>query len=315
VEIEETVAGLDKLSSPCRLCSRRCGVDRGGGEMGWCRTGNRPLVAEICLHRGEEPAISGPRGICNVFFAHCTLQCLYCQNNRISSNRVEHPGWIGSLDELTEAVCSVLDQGASGLGLVSPTHQLPAAARLIRDLRRRGRRPVVVYNTSGYERVEVLRELEDLVDVYLPDLKYLDPEIAGAWSGAPDYPAAAADALREMYRQKGSLLRFDQDGVAVSGMIVRHLVLPGAVENTRDCLRFIAGELSPRLHVSLMAQYHPIPAVAGVPGLDRRLRRSEYDSAVEELGRLGLDRGWTQELESHGYYLPDFEGPQVFPDT
>lgn len=299
-------------SRGCRTCPRACPVDRAGEERGYCRTGNDFAVAEVCLHRGEEPPVSGPRGICNVFFAHCNLQCLFCQNYQISRNRSVLPPAGQSLGEIVSRIESILDRGAKAVGFVSPSHQIPRMREIIRELRRRGRNPTMVMNSSGYDRVETIAELEGEIDLYLPDLKYRDRDLARDWSGAEDYPEVAAAALREMFRQKGSELTLDRDGSARAGLIVRHLVLPGAMENSRACLRFLAEELSPDVHLSLMAQYHPTPAVRNHPKLGRALRPEEYAEVREEAERLGFHHGWFQELDSHRHYLPDFNRPVVF---
>lgn len=292
----------------CSVCPRSC-PDR---QRGYCRIGAGFAVAAVCLHRGEEPPVSGTAGICNVFFAHCNLQCLFCQNYQISRNSSPISAGLDSLGQIIPEIEALLDGGARSVGFVSPSHRIPQMLRIIRELRRRGRTPAMVMNTNCYDRAETIAGLEGEIGVYLPDLKYLDPELARRWSGAADYPEAATAALREMFRQKGAALDLAPDGTARSGLIVRHLVLPGAVENSRACLRFIAEELSSDIHVSLMAQYHPSPAVRNHPELGRPLREEEYGEVREELERLGFHRGWVQELESHGSYLPDFGRPEVF---
>lgn len=271
-------------------------------------------MAAVCLHRGEEPPVSGPRGICNVFFARCNLQCVYCQNFQISRNRGPLPSSLDSLEKIVDRIETILDRGAKSVGFVSPSHRIPRMCRIIRELRRRGANPAMVMNTGCYDRAETIAGLAGEIDLYLPDLKYRDPELAREYSGAENYPEVAAAALREMYRQKGAELVLDDEGAARSGLIVRHLVLPGAVENSRACLRFLAEELSHDLHISLMSQYHPTPAVRDHPDLGRTLREEEYGAVLEEMERLGFTRGWVQELDSPGSYLPDFSRPAVFAD-
>jgi putative pyruvate formate lyase activating enzyme len=302
----------------CDCCPRLCGADRTGGALGWCRTDDGIHVGSICLHRGEEPAIGGRHGICNVFFTHCNLQCVYCQNVQISCNRgsvAEEP--LG-LDEAVDRVVAILDAGIDRLGFVSPSHAVAQMRAIIAGVHAHGLRPTVVYNSGGYDRVEILASLADVVDVYLPDFKYLDGALAGRLSGAPDYPEVAARALKEMHRQKGSYLfrnDGDDDGAATGGLVVRHLVLPGQVENSKRCLQFIAEELSPSVHVSLLSQYHPTPAVAADPDLGRCLLPAEYDEVVAELHRLGLRHGWVQELDSPAHYRPDFGRDHPFETT
>ncbi len=302
--------GLWPELAHCRCCPRQCGANRLAGELGYCRLDAGWNVASICLHRGEEPVVSGPTGICNVFFAHCNLQCRFCQNHQISRNQ----GTAARLtpDQIIAQVENLLDQGSHAVGFVSPSHVLPQMEAIILTLQHRGRRPVFVFNTNAYDRVENLRRLENVLDVYLPDLKYADARLAAEWSDAPDYPGAAQAALKEMFRQKGADVVLDGQGRVRSGLIVRHLVLPGQLENTRQCLRFLAEELSPAVHVSLMSQYTPTPAVSGHPDLGRTLRPEEYENILEEMERLGMENGWIQELSSAHHYQPDFNREHPF---
>jgi len=299
-------------SAPCRLCPRRCGARRGDGQLGYCQTGAGYEIGAICVHRGEEPAIGGSRGICNVFFAHCNLQCVYCQNHQISRNRGTAIAHALTLEQVVARVEAFLAQGVRAVGFVSPSHCLPQMRAIIRALRRRQHRPVFVMNTNAYDDPDALAALEGEIDVYLPDLKYTDAALAARLSDAPDYPDAAAQALTEMYRQKGSRLALDADGLATSGLIVRHLVLPGHIENSLACLRWIADHLSTDVHLSLMAQYRPTPAVAGDPHLGRTLAPEEYQRVLGEMERLGFWRGWTQALASPGSYSPDFARAHPF---
>ncbi len=296
----------------CRICPRQCGIDRYAGPTGFCRTDAGYALASVTLHRGEEPVISGPNGICNVFFGHCNLRCRYCQNFQISRNETPIKGADWSLATVVDTIIALLDTGVGRLGFVSPSHMVPQMMTIIEAVRNRRYRPVIVYNSNGYDRVATLRQLEELVDVYLPDYKYSDPILAGQWSAAADYPVVAARALREMYRQKGNILHLDDSGLVERGMIVRHLVLPGAVANSLGVLHFLAGELSNRITLSLMAQYRPIAAVADLEPLDRRLQPEEYAQVVAEMHRLDFDHGWVQEFASADYYNPDFERDSPF---
>ena len=293
-------------------CPRDCGVNRRRGELGYCRTGPDFYISSIFLHRGEEPVISGEKGICNIFFAHCNLQCVYCQNYQISRNDTDDSSWKMDFSEVLKQVESLLDRGAAGVGFVSPSHCIPQMRTVIQTLRSRGRRPVTVMNTGGYDRVRTIKSLRGEIDVYLPDLKYLDTKLAAEYSGAADYPEVARAALKEMFRQKGDHLQLTAAGTAKSGLIIRHLVLPGAVENSKACLRFIADELSPSVYISLMAQYHPTPLTRNHPQLGRPLREEEYEEVKEELHHLGFSRGWVQEPDSPDHYLPDFDRARPF---
>jgi Uncharacterized Fe-S protein PflX, homolog of pyruvate formate lyase activating proteins len=296
----------------CTLCPRQCGCDRTAGGHGFCRTDAGLNIAAITPHQGEEPVISGPLGICNVFFGHCNLQCRFCQNHQISANDRPIHGAAWSLTQAADSIIAILETGVRLLGFVSPSHMAPQMVAIIKELRRRGFRPVIVYNSNGFDRVRTLQALEDWVDVYLPDYKYSDPELARTLSGAADYPEAATAALAEMYRQKGNLLHLDDDGLAARGLIVRHLVLPGAITNSLNVLRFLADRLSPRLTLSLMAQYQPTAAVAGLPPFNRPLASEEYAQVTAELDRLGFTHGWLQDVASAEYYNPDFSRSMPF---
>lgn len=296
----------------CAVCPRECHVDRFTGKSGFCRTGSGFNIASIFPHRGEEPVISGSRGICNIFFTHCNMQCLFCQNFQISRNDRSDPAHELELSTVIERIQSLLDTGIRAVGFVSPSHCIPQMKAIIRALEARGRRPIYVMNTNGYDKRETIASLEGMIDVYLPDLKYMDGSLARRFSQTPNYPEVAGAALKEMFRQKGSNVWLGEDGIAESGLIIRHLILPGHVENSKACLRFIAEELSPAVHVSLMAQYYPTPAVADHPELSRPLTWEEYDEVLEEFYRLGFYRGWIQDPESERCYRPDFEQSRPF---
>lgn len=263
-------------------------------------------------HHGEEPVFGGEHGICNLFFVHCNLQCIYCQNYEISRNRGRIVGYDLSLEEIVSRIEEILSRGVSHVGFVSPSHMIPQTRAIISALRRRGHAPTFVFNTGGYDRVDTLRGLADEIDVYLPDLKYMDPELAGRYSGARDYPRVALAAIEEMVRQKGIDPRFDEHGFIRKGVIVRHLVLPDAVENSIAVLRALAREISPEIHISLMAQYHPTPLVRSHPTLSRTITPEEYEQVLEEAEKLGFRHGFIQELESAENYLPEFSREHPF---
>lgn len=307
----EILEPLDDLLD-CTCCPRRCHAARNSGKLGYCRSGAAFSISSILPHRGEEPVLSGARGICNVFFEHCNMQCVYCQNYQISYNRWHQPSYDLDLSEVVRRIETILDTGVRNVGFVSPSHFIPQMRVIMRALDARGRMPIYVFNTNAYDNRETIESLEGLVHVYLPDLKYMDDDLACRFSDAPDYSAIATVAIKEMYRQTGANLMVGDDGIAESGLIIRHLVLPGQVQNSKRCLRFIAEELSTAVHISLMAQYYPTPRVAGYPGLDRPLETAEYEEVVEEFYRLGFWRGWVQELESQRSYRPDFNEPDVF---
>ena len=289
----------------CKLCPRRCGVPRGDTGAGACKSGETARVARAALHFWEEPPISGSRGSGAVFFTGCPLGCVFCQNYEISAG--ENQGRAFSPQALSGLFFSLVEQGAHNINLVTPTHFLPQVrqALLVKKL------PVpVVYNTSGYERPESLKTLEGLVDIYLPDYKYAQPDLAEALSRAPDYPETALAAIAEMVRQTGAP-QYDGEGMMTRGVLIRHLILPGHTKNSMAALRAIAGRF-PGIPVSLMAQYTPWGLAAregGVPGypeLSRPITKRELQKVQEELFSLGLE-GFVQSRKAKGEaFIPDF---------
>jgi putative pyruvate formate lyase activating enzyme len=308
---EEHPPGFPELVD-CTVCPRECHVDRTSGVMGFCNTGAEYHVASICIHAGEEPVLSGTRGMCNVFFSRCNMQCIYCQNNQISSNSGNVLGSQLSLSEIVTQIEKILEDKITLVGFVSPSHVIPQMRAIIEAIRRDGFNPTFVMNTNAYDKVETIASLADMIDVYLPDMKYMDASLAERFSRTPNYPRVARRAVAEMHRQKGTHLLIDEDGLARHGLIIRHLVLPGEIDNSIACLRFVAREISPDVHVSVMSQYHPTAAVTGQPRLGRTLRQDEYERVLDEMDRLGLNTGWIQEMGSEEAYLPDFSRDSPF---
>ncbi|MBN1790551.1 MAG: radical SAM protein [Bacteroidales bacterium] len=296
----------------CLLCPRNCGVNRNAGATGYCGCDSGFHIASVCIHQGEEPPISGAKGICNVFFTGCNLQCLYCQNYQISCrrNRSRDPEY--TLDEITRQIITLLDQGIEAVGFVSPTHFTPHVRTIIHELHKSGYTPTTVYNSNGYDKAEIMKGLEGLIDVYLPDFKYFNPTLAMKYSGARDYPEHAREALREMFRQKGSTVVLNGSGQAVTGLIIRHLVLPGQANDSIRILKWIAEELSPSVSISLMSQYYPTPGVARHPQLGRKISEAEYHKVLDAMEAMGFHKGWIQDFESSGNYRPDFEREHPF---
>ncbi|MCK4394368.1 radical SAM protein [Candidatus Bipolaricaulota bacterium] len=303
---------LFKKLHDCTLCPRVCHADRSTSELGYCQSGVGYSIGSICLHHGEEPILSGKNGICNVFFTRCNMQCRFCQNYQISRNNGPIHEQRLTLAGVVDQIERILDRGATSVGFVSPSHFIPQMMAIIASLEQRGRKATFVMNTNAYDKVETLAMLGGAIDVYLPDLKYMDERLALEYSDAPNYPQVATRALTEMFRQKGAKIELDENDTIRCGLIIRHLVLPGQVKNSIQCLRFIAEELSPNVHLSLMAQYHPIPAVSSHPTLSRTLRQEEYEEVLCEMDRLGFNRGFIQSLESPLVYLPDFSHPHPF---
>lgn len=250
--------------------------------------------------------MSGPHGICNIFFAGCNLRCIYCQNYEISRSWVDSRGKPYTREEVLDKISKELGDKVKAVGFVSPSHVVPQVIAIIRGLKERGLDPVTVYNTNSYEKPEVIDSLDGLIDVYLPDYKYASSGIAYEYSDAKDYPEVALRAIRRMYYQKGSTLQKDTEGRAENGMIIRHLILPGHVDDSKRILRNIAEELSPGVHLSLMSQYCPTAFVRDHAVLNRNLYREEYDSVVEYMLSLGFRNVWVQDMESYQNYRPDF---------
>ena len=283
----------------CNVCPRMCGALRGESGSGVCRMGADAVVARAAPHFDEEPVVSGTRGSGAVFFSGCSLRCRFCQNYGIS-----HGGFGRriSVEGLKHIYADLIAQGVHNINLVNPTHFLEPILASLED----GLPVPVVWNTGGYERVESIRRLEGRVCVFLPDLKYRFADAAARYSGAKDYFAHASAALREMLRQTGPV-QLNDEGVIVSGVIVRHLILPGRVAESKAVLDWIAAEL-PGAWVSLMAQYVPMGNVRGVDQLERRLAQEEYDEVVDHLFALGLEDGFVQELSSaEEKYIPAFD--------
>jgi len=283
----------------CMLCPRRCGVNRAAGQLGYCRMPGHILAARAAAHYWEEPVISGDFGSGAVFFSGCTLGCSFCQNEPISHGG---RGKEISSERLREVFLSLIDDGVTNINLVTGTHFLPSILPALEP-----KLPVpVVWNCGGYESVETLRELDGYIDVYLPDFKYSDPALAKQLSAAPDYPQVAAAAIREMYRQTGPVTL--QDGIMVRGTMIRHLVLPGQVDNSLGVLDWIADAFPMRdVPVSLMRQYMPAGKAAETPPFDRTVTDEEYSAVLSWMYLLGLENGYTQEAAaSDEIYVPDF---------
>lgn len=284
-ELRERVRALYALASPCRLCPRACGVRRDKGERGFCRAGILPWVASYGPHFGEERVLVGRGGSGTIFLAGCNLGCLYCQNYTIShlGEGEEMP-----VEDLAQILLHLQEIGCENANFVTPTHQAPqivdAVSRAVRD----GFRLPLVWNCGGYEGVEALRLLSGIVDIYMPDFKYGEDTVAARLSAAPNYVSVARAALREMHRQVGDLLV--EGGIAVRGLLVRHLVLPEGLAGTEGVLRFLRDEISPHTFVNLMAQYYPAGRATEVPELSRRITPREFAHALELARDLGLSR-------------------------
>lgn len=300
---------MDQLEN-CACCPRQCRVNRFAGKLGFCRT---PATVQVChtgLHFGEEPPISGSKGSGTIFFAGCNLACVFCQNYQISQEFHRHPSRILNTDELASEMLYLQEQGVHNINFVSPSHMILQMADAIRVAKRRGLIVPVVYNTNGYDSLDALRQIQGLVDIYLPDIKYMDDALGMRFSKVSDYSAVIPGVLREMLAQVGHL-EMDGAGIAVRGLLVRHLVLPGYENNSHRCLEFLTS-LSRHTFVSIMSQYSPLYKACGYPEINRCLTPDEYDRVTEYALDLGLENIFVQELKSQDHYLPDFSKDDPF---
>ena len=296
-----------KLLTDCRLCPRNCGADRWKGK-GYCGVGAEVKIARAALHMWEEPGISGKEGSGAIFFSGCSLGCDYCQNRSISRGE---RGKAVTVEKLAEIMISLQEQNANNINLVTASHYAPQTAEALYLAKEKGLRIPVVYNSSGYEKPETLRLLSGLVDVFLPDFKYLSPELSGKYSRAEDYGARAKEALKEMLRQTGSPC-FDERGMIERGVIVRHLLLPGHVEESKRVVEYLYKTYGNQIYISIMNQYTPMPAMSGDPLLSRRVTKREYDRLVEYALSLGVEQGFIQEGETaKESFIPEFNGEGV----
>ena len=301
---------LTEQLARCECCPRNCRVNRLAGKVGFCRV---PAQIQIChagLHFGEEPPISGTRGSGTIFFAGCNLSCVFCQNYQISQEFQKHHTRSLTVNELAAEMLRLQDDGAHNINFVSPSHMIFQMADAITEAKVKGLAVPVVYNSNGYDSVDALRQIRGLVDIYLPDIKYMDNGLGKRLSGVHDYADTVPGVLREMLQQVGHL-QMDEEGTAVRGLLVRHLVLPGCLDNSRTCLRFLA-DLSPALFVSIMSQYSPQFKAGLYPGIDRTLTEDEYDEITDYALELGLENAFIQELASQDHYLPDFARDSPF---
>jgi len=296
--------------SHCECCPRKCGINRLEGQTGWCRIGTQAQISYAGLHFGEEPPISGARGSGTIFFAGCNLRCVFCQNHQISQDFDPRDMKTLTTDDLAAEMLRLADAGAHNINLVSPSHVVFQAADAIVATRDKGLAIPIVYNSNGYDSVDSLRQIRGLVDIYLPDIKYFSNDLARRYSAAADYADVIPGVLREMLDQVGHL-ELDEDGIARRGLLVRHLVLPGCVDDSRRCLAFLA-TLSPDTYVSIMSQYSPQHHASRHLEINRLLTTQEYDEVTDYAIELALENAFIQELDSRHRYLPDFDRDRPF---
>ena len=293
--------------APCRLCPRNCAVDRLAGEKGYCGETSDLRIAAAVIHKGEEPPITGTGGSGTIFVSGCNLGCNFCQNYQVSQGSASL-GKTVSPQEFTKICEALRDNGAENINIVTGSHAIPALAECFTVMRKSGTQIPVLWNSSAYETTEALELLEDHVDIYLPDLKTLDSEIAGKFFNAPDYPSAACAAILKMI----GMANKKNPGKSRDNVIVRHLVLPGYLESTKSVIKWFADNAKDHAQLSLMTQYTPIPGVKG-PMPDKYLQEDEYRTVIDWLDEFEIEEGFCQELVTGSDWLPDFKHANPFP--
>ncbi|HWT76767.1 MAG TPA: 4Fe-4S cluster-binding domain-containing protein [Mobilitalea sp.] len=293
----------DELLKDCILCPRECHVDRTQGRKGYCKETDELVVARAALHYWEEPCISGEEGSGTVFFSGCAMGCVYCQNHNIAAGKA---GKVITTKRLSDIFLELQMKSANNINLVTPGHYIPQIMDAITGARRSGLTIPIVFNTSGYEKVEALKLLQGYVDIYLPDLKYMDPGPASRYSNCKDYFLQASKAIEEMVRQIGRPC-FDDRGMMKKGVIVRHLTLPGYLEDSKNIIKYLYETYGDTIFISIMNQYTPLAAVERYPELNRKITEAEYDELVDYAIELGVENGFIQEGETASEsFIPEF---------
>jgi putative pyruvate formate lyase activating enzyme len=313
-ELHRRVAALERLLEQCTVCPRDCLNNRMRNEIAACYSGRLPIVSSYTPHFGEEPVLVGSCGAGNIFFGNCNLRCVYCQNYQISQTHKEQLKNEVNHERLAEMMLDLQSRGCHNINFVSPTHFAPQMARGILMAAERGLHLPIVYNTNAYDSVAVLKLLDSIVDIYLPDLKYAENEAGYQYSKVKGYKDCSRAALKEMFRQTGDDLVME-DGLLKRGLVIRLLVLPNDIAGVHESLEWIRDELSPQVAISLMAQYYPTHQAATNQRymlLSRRINETEWLRAVSVLEEIGMDEGWMQEFDGAAYYYrPDFANTET----
>ena len=305
-ELKRRAEALAARLGSCDICPRECGVNRLEGERGFCHTGRLPIVSSVCAHHGEEPVLSGGWGSGTIFFGNCNMRCAYCQNYQISQDYAAQRLNEAEINTLAGRMLYLQDSlGCHNINLVTPSHVVPQIVDAVLEAVSRGLHLPLVYNTSSYDSLQTLKELDGIMSIYLADLRYADNRHAEQFSEAANYVEASRAAIKEMHRQVGHLV-VDSAGVARQGLIIRHLILPNGLAGSEDSLTWLAQEVSPGVTVSIMSQYHPAHRAQQMPLLSRIISPAEYAEVVKLVDRLGLENGWLQGMGTSRDYLPDF---------
>lgn len=309
-EQSDTMQTQKTSYAPCTLCPRACHADRTEGQKGRCHVDAQIRVARAALHMWEEPCLSGRSGSGAVFFSGCALGCIFCQNREIASGKA---GLVISEARLAEIFLELQEKGANNINLVTAGHYVPQVVRALACAKSQGLRIPIVYNSSGYEKAESLRQLEGLIDIYLPDLKYLTPELAAAYSHAPDYPQYAMEAIAEMVRQQPQAEFMPEDRTEASpimrrGVIVRHLLLPGHVREAKKVVGYLHETYGDQIYISMMNQYTPMSEKFADPNLNRRVTKREYERLLDYAAEIGVENGFYQEgATADESFIPEFD--------
>lgn len=289
--------------SDCTLCPRNCHSNRLNGQKGYCKVTDEIMVARAALHMWEEPCISGENGSGTVFFSGCAMGCVYCQNREIAKGVV---GKVITIERLSEIFLELQSKNANNINLVTPSHYVPQIIEAIIVARSKGLHIPIVYNSSGYEKVETLKMLEGYVDIYLPDFKYLSQEIGKKYSNCEDYFEYASEAIKEMVRQVGEP-EFKEDGIMTKGVIVRHLTLPGYLKDSKNIITYLYETYKDSIFISIMNQYTPLSHVEKYPEINRKITENEYDELVDYAIEIGVENGFIQEGETASEsFIPNF---------
>lgn len=301
---------LESILTDCNICPKDCKVNRINNEIAACYSGYKPVVSSYCVHYGEEPVLVGSKesdneyGVGNIFFGNCNLRCVYCQNYEISQNHKSEIKNEVTVEQLAEIMLELQNKNVNAIGFVSPTHFVPQIVKAVETAAADGLNRPLVYNTNSYDSVEVLKILDEIIDIYLPDLKYSEDEYGYKYSKIKNYVYHSREAIKEMYRQVGSEMVLE-NGLMKRGLMIRHLILPNDLAGSYETLKFIS-ELDNKINLSVMSQYYPVHQALKIDLLSRNIREREYDTVLKYLDELKLENGFLQEFESESYYRPDF---------
>lgn len=311
-ELERRAKALEERLAACDICPWKCGKDRTRGKMGRCNSGYLPIISSVCAHHGEEPALSGTHGSGTIFFGNCNMRCVYCQNWQISQDYEGQKKNEVSVSVLADKMLYLQDElHCHNINLVTPSHFVPQIVKALLEAVSGGLYIPLVYNTSSYDSVKTLKELDGIIDIYLADIRYASNEYGREYSHVHDYADISRAAIKEMQRQVGDLV-VDENDIARRGLIIRHLVFPNHIAGSEESLKWLVEEISPKVTVSVMAQYYPAHCAYKYKELNRKINAEEYREVVDLVEKLGIENGWVQELDAAEYYRPDFTDEEPF---